>query len=319
METKIDYLRLSVTDRCNLNCVYCTPLEKSRFLVRSEILTHEELARAAAAFVGAGVRKIRLTGGEPLIKKGLVELVGMLRGIKGLEELAMTTNGVFLKNAAARLRSAGLDRVNISLNTLKKERFRAVTGSDVFGEVWRGVKKAEACFSRVKLNVILMKGVNDDEMHDFARLTVERPLTVRFIEYFPANNRSGKLAGALVKSEEVKAGIAARFGALTELPQVKGAGPARRYKLKGAKGELGFISNRTENFCSVCNRMRMDCAGKIYPCLFSESTHELRTLLRKGAGTEAVAEHIKKVFLIKSGYRKDNAPARNLEMSHIGG
>lgn len=317
---EIDYLRLSLTDRCNLNCIYCTPSKRSRFLSSGEMLDDEELAAAAVAFVKAGVRKIRLTGGEPLIKKNIAELVGMFRSIEGLEELAMTTNGLGLKASARKLRGAGLDRVNISIDTLKREKYKSITGSDGFDEVRQGITESLAAgFSQVKLNVILMKGINDDEISDFARLTVDYPLAVRFIEFFPTNKRSAEFAGSLIGTEEVKKKIESCFGAMSGVGPVKGNGPARYYGLKEAKGALGFISGSSENFCSSCNRIRMDCSGKIYPCLFSPATHELKDLLRNTRNVNVLAWYIKKAFLVKSEYRKDTASVRQLEMSRIGG
>ncbi|MCX5784830.1 MAG: GTP 3',8-cyclase MoaA [Elusimicrobia bacterium] len=319
MESSVNYLRLSLTDRCNLNCIYCTPLEKSRFLARGEVLTHEETARAARAFVKAGVRKIRLTGGEPLLKKDIIKLAGMLKALPGLEELALTTNGVYLEDMAGKLRAAGLDRVNISIDTLKKEKFKMITGSDEFDSVWRGIEKSlETGFTAVKLNVILMKGINDDEIADFTRLSIDYPLVVRFIEFFPTNKRSIRLTGALIRTEEVKKRIEASFGSLSETVPVKSGGPARGYKLKGAKGELGFISGRSDNFCGACNRVRMDCSGKVYPCLFAGATHDLRPLLRGAADDAALVKYIKGLFLVKSKYNKASASG-HIEMSSIGG
>jgi len=316
----IDYLRLSLTDRCNLNCVYCTPLEKSRYLAREELLTHEEITRAAAAFVKAGVKKIRLTGGEPLIKKDVVKLAGMIKAIPGLKELALTTNGVCLAAMAGDLRKAGVDCVNVSLDTLKRETFKRITGVDRFDKVWSGVQKSlRAGFKRVKLNVVVMGGVNDGEIADFAGLSVDYPLTVRFIEFFPVNKRSVKLEGALLPTAEVKRRIERVYGRLLPAGPVKGGGPARGYRMKGAKGEIGFISGRSGYFCGSCNRVRMDCSGNVYPCLFSPPVHSLRGRLRNGATCAELARHIKKIFLVKSKYRKDSASAGHIEMSSIGG
>lgn len=329
----VEYLRLSLTDRCNLNCIYCTPLEKSGFLPHAELLRHEELARAAAAFVRAGVKKIRLTGGEPLIKKNLLELVRMIRAVPGLQELALTTNGLLLGELAAGLRAAGLDRVNISLDTLKEKTFKEITGSEGLDKVRDGIKKSlSAGFSQVKLNVIIMRGINDSETVDFARLSVQHLLTVRFIEFFPANKRSAALSNALVTTTETKKAIEAAFGPLEPLPSGQGDGPAGVYKLRGARGNIGFISGRSDNFCGSCNRVRMDCSGKIYPCLFSPATHDLRGLLRgprtfsgaakvrgEGADDEVLVDYIKKIFLVKSNYTKASATAGHIEMSSLGG
>lgn len=316
----IDYLRLSLTDRCNLNCIYCTPLEKSGFLAHGELLRHEELARAAAAFVAVGVKKIRLTGGEPLIKKNVVELVRMLKAIPGLQELALTTNGIRLPELAGDLRAAGLDRVNISIDTLKPDTFRKITGSDGLDKVWEGIMKSlETGFAAVKLNVVIMKGINEAEIADFAKMAVDYPLTVRFIEFFPTNKRSVNLTHALFTTAETKKSIEKAYGPLEELPPVQGGGPARIFKLSGAKGKIGFISGRSDYFCGACNRLRMDCTGRIYPCLFSPSTHSLKDLLRAGAEEAVLADYIKKIFLVKSSYKKDSASAGHIEMSSLGG
>jgi GTP 3',8-cyclase len=320
METPvIDYLRLSLTDRCNLNCIYCTPLEKSKFLERHELLTHEERARAAGAFVAAGIRKIRLTGGEPLIKRNVVGLIGMIGAIPGLEELALTTNGICLEEMSAGLKEAGLDLVNISVDSLKKERFKAITGYDGFETVWRGIQKALGTgFKKVKLNVVLMKGVNDDEAADFAKLSLDYPLSVRFIELFNTNRRSGLLADALVTTAEAKKKIESKLGPLSKAAPQAGGGPAEAHKLRGARGELGFISGSSSSFCGACNRVRLDCAGRIYPCLFSAATHDLRPLLRSGAPAEELAAYIRSAFLVKYDHNKSTGPG-HIEMSSIGG
>ena len=316
----VDYLRLSLTDRCNLNCVYCTPLEKGGYLKHDDLLRHEELARAAAAFVRAGVTKIRLTGGEPLLRKNIVGLVKLLRAIPGLKELALTTNGLLLGPLAADLRAAGLDRVNISLDTLRRKTFQEITGADGLARVWEGINASLAAgFSEVKLNAVLMKGVNAGEAPDFARLTGERPLTVRFIEFYPANQRAARLKEALFTTPEAKKSIEDALGPLEELPAARSDGPARVYKLPGAKGKIGFISGRSSYFCGACNRVRMDCAGRVYPCLFSPSTHSLKDLLRAGAPDDALADYLEKIFLVKSNYKKDSATAGHIEMSSLGG
>jgi cyclic pyranopterin phosphate synthase len=257
-----------------------------------------------------------------LIKKDIIKLVEMIKAVSGLKELALTTNGIDLGEMAAGLRAAGVDNINISVDTLKKERFQTITGSDGFDRVWRGIEKSlGAGFDRVKLNVVIMRGVNEDEITDFARLSMDYPLTVRFIEFFNTNKRSARLAGALVATEEVKKKIEAFFGALSETSPVRSGGPARGYALKGAKGELGFISGSSSNFCGVCNRVRMDCAGKVYPCLFAGATHDLRPPLRApgmAANDSALVEYIKTVFLVKSNYTKNSAGG-HIEMSSIGG
>lgn len=316
----IEYLRLSLTDRCNLNCAYCTPLGKGGFLQHGDLLRHEELARAAAAFVRAGVTKIRLTGGEPLVKKNIVGLVGMLKAIPGLKELAMTTNGVLLKDLAAPLRAAGLDRVNVSLNSLDARTYKRIAGEDKMEEAWDGLMAAtRAGFSAVKLNVVVMKGYNEAEAPEFARLSIDFPLAVRFIEFFPANARSRALGDVLVPTAETKKRIEAVYGPLRRVPPAPGDGPAQLYTRADGKGRIGFISGRSDYFCGGCNRVRMDCTGRVFPCLFSPSTHTLKDLLRSGAPDDALTDHIKKIFLVKSNYKKDSPTAGAIEMSDLGG
>ncbi len=316
----IDYLRLSLTDRCNLNCLYCTPLQKGQFLSHEEVLRYEEMALAVQMFVKAGVRKVRLTGGEPLIKKDITSLVRMLKNINGLEEIAMTTNGIYLKSMAGQLKDAGLDRVNISIDTLKKEKFKSITGFDYFVDVWAAILESmETGLNPVKLNVILMRGINDDEIIDFVRLIFDYPLIVRFIEFFPTNKRSAKLAHTFIRTDEVKQRIIGYFGAMPETALIRGNGPARYYRIKGAQGAIGFISGCSEDFCSACNRIRMDCSGKIYPCLFSASTHQIRDLLRGFPDKGVMLEYIKEIFKIKYNYSKNTVLIRQLEMSSIGG
>lgn len=317
----VDYLRFSLTDRCNLNCAYCTPIEKSRFLSHDEVLTYEEIARTVDLFVKAGIRKLRLTGGEPLIKKDLCELVKMLKAIKGLEEIAMTTNGVNLLSAAEELKKAGLDRLNVSLDTLRKERFKEITGRDHFEDVWAGIEKSiELGFCPLKLNVILMKGINDDEIGDFARLTLARPLVVRFIELFPTNRRSGKFSGYMVENERVRKEITGYFGEMEGSVAVRGNGPAEYCKIKGSAGAIGFISGAGKDFCGECNRLRVDCAGRVSPCLFSGHIYDLRPALRNGGGDDELSGYIKEILKAKSGYsKKRTKSADGIEMSSIGG
>ena len=317
----IDYLRFSLTDRCNLNCFYCTPLDRNQFLSRQEVLTYEEIIRAVSLFVKLGIKKLRLTGGEPLIKKDVAWLIGMLKAINGLDEISITTNGIYLKELACPLKDAGLDRLNVSIDTLKKDRYKVITGFDYFDDVWDGIEEAmKTGFDPVKLNVILVKGVNDDEVKDFVRLTYSYPLIVRFIEFFPTNRRALKLADSSVKNDTVKEIIQNNFGYMESISGVKGNGPAEYYKLADSKGCIGFISSYTEDFCSGCNRIRIDCAGRICPCLFSGHTHDIKPLLRNSAQDDkAIIEYMKEVFEIKSRYRKNANDCHLVEMSSIGG
>lgn len=318
---KIDYLRLSVTDRCNLNCLYCTPREKDRFLSPSEILQNEEMVRLVDAFVKSGIKSLRLTGGEPLTRQDIIGLVGTLKSIKGLQDLAITTNGVYLKNLAHQLKQAGLDRINISLDTLKKSRFKYITGVDCFDEVWAGVEESiEAGFNPIKLNVILMKGINEDEIIDFVHLAINRHLIVRFIEFFPVNEKLNKLSNCLVKNIEVKERIIEHFGPIQSVSEIEGNGPAEYYTLKDSKAVVGFISSVSKDFCSECNRIRVDCAGRVSPCLFSGHIRNLKPLLQNKGNETALLKEISDILMIKSRFKKKEVGSCcAIEMSSIGG
>jgi GTP 3',8-cyclase len=315
----VDYLRLSLTDRCNLNCAYCTPREKLGRLAHADLLRHEELALAAAAFAKAGVRKIRLTGGEPLSRRNLAGLVRLLRGIKGLRELALTTNGVLLAEQAGELKAAGLDTVNISLNTLDRAVYQKITGVDAFACALAGLEAALAAgFKKVKLNAVLLRGINDGEAVRLAGLARSRPLDVRFIEYFSTNARSGRFRGAVVPTAETRAALEAAFGPLRRLPRRAAGGPAENFSFKGARGSVGFISNHSGDFCGACTRLRLDCLGRVYPCLFGPAALDLRAPLRAGAGLPELAALLRETFLVKSLYNR-RACAGPVEMSDIGG
>ena len=320
MEKRIDYLRLSVTDRCNLNCFYCTPLEKAQFLTHNEVLRYEEMVRIVSAFVTLGVRNVRITGGEPLIKRDIASLIKMLKEIKGLQDLAMTTNGVYLKDMARPLKVAGLDRVNISLDTLKKENYISVTGGDYFEDVWSGIVGAlEVGLHPVKLNVVVVKGVNDDEISEFVRLALRYPLHIRFIEFFPTSKRSEEITSRLIKTDEVKKKIVGHFGEMKRAFGIKGNGPAEYYKLRDSKGLIGFISGFSGDFCNRCNRVRVDCGGKVSPCLFSGYICELLPVVRSGGADEELFDCIKEVFEMKTRYNKNTMNGCKIEMSNIGG
>lgn len=316
---RVDYLRLSLTDRCNLNCRYCTPLEKRQFLTREEVLRYEEIVKLLSLFVKIGVRKLRITGGEPLLRKGIAEFIRMLKAMDSLEEIAMTTNAVYLEDFAGQLKQAGLDRLNVSMDTLKRKKFEYITGYDCFEQSWAGIRAAiNAGFHPLKLNVVVMQGINDDEILDFVRLTYDYPLIIRFIEFFPTNKRSLRLSNHLFTTDRIMEQITARIGMLEKVSGVGGNGPAEYFKIKGTDSIVGFISSYSRDFCNECTRIRMDCAGRIFPCLFSAHTHDARRVLRSGKDDQTLLEYLKGVFTIKPEYKK-NKNAHSLEMSSIGG
>ena len=275
----IDYLRISITDHCNLRCIYCMTDDVS-WVPHEEILRFEVIERPVALFVREGVRKIRITGGEPLMRKGLPEFIRRISGVEGLYDLSLTTNGVFLKQFAAELKQAGLKRLNVSLDTLKPERYREITGLDFFRDVWEGIETARAVgLSPVKINIVAMKGRNDDEILDFARLTLESPYIVRFIEYMPVSESwEGR---DLLTIQRIQEKIESRY----KLDPIDGShnnGPARVYKISGSKGEIGFISPMSNHFCGTCNRLRLTADGNLRPCLFSDVEVDIKKLLRSG-------------------------------------
>jgi cyclic pyranopterin phosphate synthase len=296
-------------------------MEKDRFLSSSEILQNEEMVRLVSAFVKLGIKSLRLTGGEPLTRQDIIDLVGTLKSINGLQDLAITTNGVYLKNLAHQLKQASLDRINISLDTLKKSRFKYITGADCFDEVWAGVEESiGAGFNPIKLNVILMKGINEDEIIDFVRLAINRHLIVRFIEFFPANRRLNKLSNCLVENTEVKERVIEYFGPIQKVSGIQGNGPAEYYAIKDSKAVIGFISNVSRDFCSECNRIRVDCAGRVSPCLFSGHICDLRPLLRNKGNETELLKKISDILMIKPRFRKKEVESCcAIEMSSIGG
>ncbi len=269
---KITYLRLSVTDLCDLRCIYCMPEHGVPKRAHSEICSLEELCDMAAAAVSLGVRKVRITGGEPLVRRGVVSLCQMLHALPGLEELCLTTNGVRLPELAAPLREAGVDRLNISLDTLRPERYRSITRIGELSSVLRGLDAAEAAgFSHTKLNCVLMGGVNDDEIEDFVRLTQARPLSVRFIELMPM--------GACAKWE--KARFLPAGAVLDRVPELEPAGTdgvSRLYRIPGAAGTVGLIEPMSHAFCAECSRIRITADGKLKPCLHADTEIALRGL-----------------------------------------
>jgi cyclic pyranopterin phosphate synthase len=284
---KIDYLRVSVTDRCNLKCFYCTPSSEGCHLDRSEILSFEEIIKIIDAAVSAGITKIRVTGGEPLIRRGLVEFCDKLSHIDGIEGLSMTTNGILLKERAAALYRAGVERVNISLDTFQQKRFEKITGFNFHDKVMRGIREAEICgFYPIKINVVVMRGINDDEIEELASLTLKKPYHVRFIELMPTsgwadNNYENLFMPVSDVIERLKV-----LGVLRLDKHTSSFGPERTFRLPGAIGRVGFISPISQHFCRTCNRLRLTADGKLKSCLFSNTELDIKSPIRAGANTE---------------------------------
>jgi len=314
----INYLRISVTDRCNLRCIYCMPPEGVPQMSHSEILSYEEIRTVVRAAAELGINKIRLTGGEPLVRAELPKLIKMLSRIEGIQELSLTTNGTLLKNYALELRQAGLSRINLSLDTLKPDRFRYITRLGRLKDVLEGISAAKkAGFDPVKINAVVMQGINDDEILDFARMTCEEGCHVRFIELMPFKGMA-----EFVPSVEVRQRISL-LGKLEPCPSITGNGPARYYRLAGAKGTIGFISPLTElPFCSRCNRIRLTPDGRLRPCLLGEDEIDLRMPLRNNASTEELRRLILKAVASKPEHHHlegGNGRPVKRKMSQIGG
>ncbi|MBI4549861.1 MAG: GTP 3',8-cyclase MoaA, partial [Candidatus Omnitrophica bacterium] len=263
----IDYLRLSVVDRCNLSCLYCMPYGGAGGDPGENLLSYEEITALAALFAGMGIRKIRITGGEPLVRKQVWKLVAMLREIPGIEELALSTNGVFLAEQAGELKKAGVQRLNISLDTLRSKRFRQIARVDRLEEVLRGIDAAlESGFRPVKINTVLMKGVNDDEILDLVRFAVKRGLEIRFIELMPTNQDVALEWGAsFFSAEEAKAVVETEYRLLEA--DAYFSSPAKVYSVAGTDARIGFISPLSCFFCSRCNRLRLKSNGMLKTCL----------------------------------------------------
>jgi GTP 3',8-cyclase len=284
---RINYLRISLTDRCNLRCIYCMPPEGDRKLRHKDVLRYEEILRIVRIGIKLGITKIRLTGGEPLVRKGVQEFIPMLTSLDGLEDVSLTTNGVLLGENLEILKSAGITRINVSLDSLKRLNFKYITRFDHFNEVWEGIEKArDMGFYPIKLNMVVMKGMNDGEIIDFGRLAIEQPYHIRFIEYMPIGLDLERTN--FISNIEIKETLVNNLGPLSPVIQGTYDGPAPRFKFHGGKGEVGFISAISDSFCSSCNRLRLTADGKILPCLLSNIDIDIKEPLRLGCLDEAL-------------------------------
>lgn len=317
----INYLRISVTDRCNLRCLYCMPAEGIKTLPHRDILSYEEIYFVVRAAAELGISKIRLTGGEPLVRAQLTKLVQMLTEIEDVDDLSLTTNGILLSRHADELKSAGLKRVNVSLDSLQPERFRQITRLGRLDDALGGIETAWiAGFSPIKINMVVMRGKNEDEILDFARITVDKGWHVRYIELMPVGENQQTWDVAFVPVTEIGERIES-LGAL-EPCTLDGNGPAKYFRLPQAKGTIGFISPVSEHICFKCNRLRLTADGKLRPCLLSDENEiDLREPLRQGASAEDIKQLIEKVIEAKPAGHNLNlgVTARSRNMSQIGG
>ncbi|GMV82525.1 MAG: cyclic pyranopterin monophosphate synthase [Planctomycetota bacterium] len=321
----VTYLRVSLTDRCNLRCLYCMPPEGIPWLPCMDLLSFEEIVAIVEAAAACGVTKVRLTGGEPLVRKDLPNLIGRIARLPGIEDLALTTNGVLLASCAQDLAHAGLRRVNVSLDTLEPEKFRRITRLGHLGEVLKGLEAAaDAGLAPLKVNTVIMGGLNDKEAPDLAGLTVKRDLEVRFIEYMPLDESGGctRTGDAIefVPSATTREYIESVLGPLQPLPsQGEYDGPALRFRIPGARGSIGFIGAMSVPFCERCNRLRLTANGELRSCLLDGGVVDVRSILRSGGGRNAVIAALRRTAELKPKVHQYLAGAFHGAMSRIGG
>ncbi|MHC1697677.1 MAG: GTP 3',8-cyclase MoaA [Geobacteraceae bacterium] len=316
---KINYLRLSVTDRCNFRCLYCMPEDGVSKVCHQEILSYEELLLLARTVVPLGIEKIRVTGGEPLVRSGIISFLKELSQIHGLRQLVVTTNASLLEGMAVQLKEAGVQRLNISLDSLCPENFSRITRGADFSKVLAGIRRAEEVGFPIKINVVAMRGVNDHEFLDFAALTITKPYSIRFIEYMPTQGDTS-WESCVISGEDILARIADKY---TLQPVVRGemAGPSRDYKIPGALGTVGVITPVSGHFCQDCNRIRVTSQGMVKNCLFTDAEVDLKPILRSG-NVAALEEILKKIVTEKPGkflIANKEQTHQPFSMSKIGG
>ena len=283
-------LRVSLTDRCNLRCSYCMPADGLPWLPKPELLTDEELVRTIGVAVGLGVTEVRFTGGEPLLRPGLVEIIRAVASLPHNPRMSLTTNGIGLQKTARALRDAGLDRVNVSLDTLDPKRFAALTRRDRHADVLAGLAAADAAGLRpVKVNTVLMRGVNDDEAVALLRWCLDRGYALRFIEQMPLDAQHGWDRSTMVTADEILAQLRTGFRLEPESSEVRGSAPAESWRIDGGRGVVGVIGSVTRPFCAACDRVRLTADGQVRNCLFARGESDVRSVLRSGGDDEAVA------------------------------
>jgi len=320
-DRRINYLRISITDRCNLRCIYCVPPHGERKLKHKDILRYEELLRIVRIAIKLGINKVRLTGGEPFVRKGVEEFIPMLTSLEGLDDVALTTNGVCLEDNLDMLKAAGIKRINVSIDSLNRVKFQRITRFDYLTKVWEGIEKArDMGFSPIKLNVVVMKGVNDNEVLDFGRLAIEQPYHIRFIECMPIGLQENNLA--FIPNPEIEKALVSKFGPLIPVSPGQNDGPASRFRLDGGQGEIGFISPISHSFCQDCNRLRLTANGMLLPCLLSEGEVNIKDPLRRGCLDEELIEVFLKAVSLKPkrhAWNVDNHQRVHRKMCSIGG
>ncbi len=313
----INYLRVSVTDLCNLRCIYCMPEEGICKKEHRDILTLEEIFEVIKSSVDLGINKVRITGGEPLARKGVVELIDQISHLEKVKDIAITTNGILLKQYAEALKTAGLKRVNISLDTMDEEKYKQITRGGRLKDVLEGIEEAKKMnFFPIKLNVVVINGFNDEEAVDFAKLTLSENIDVRFIELMPIGQASKWAKRKFISNEVIKE----RIQGLMPIDHEDKSSPAKYYKLPGAQGKIGFINPISSHFCKECNRIRLTADGKIKPCLHSDQEIDVKSVLRENK--EKLTEVIKNAIMAKPEHHtlnEKNNQAIKRDMVRIGG
>jgi cyclic pyranopterin phosphate synthase len=289
-------LRISVTDRCNLRCTYCMPFDEYVWIDKREILSFEEITRLARLLIGLGVDEIRLTGGEPLARKGLEILVAQLSSLEGLKDLSLTTNGIFLAEKAATLAAAGLKRINVSLDTLNAERFRGITQRGSLERVLKGLFVAQRLgLEPIKINAVIERGINDGDILDLVEFCRKHGFALRLIEFMDVGNSNNWKSERMVSKKEMLNIVSARYP-LREVGRQQGTAPAVDYEFVDRRGDIGVIASVTEPFCSSCTRLRLTADGKMVTCLFSETGHDVKALLRGGASDDQIVAFVSHIW-----------------------
>jgi cyclic pyranopterin phosphate synthase len=321
LQRHLNYLRVSITDRCNLRCCYCAPGGILDKLPHAAILRYEEILRLVRVGAGLGISKVRVTGGEPLVRRGVVSFLAALGRQPGLTDVSLTTNGVLLERHLEGLAAAGVRRLNISLDTLDRDKYRRITGGDYFPAVWRAVLAAlGAGFHPIKLNVVVMRGINDDEVPRLAALSRDLPVHVRFIEFMPMGCAQ-EHAARFLSNQEVRRRVET-LGALSPAGDAGEKGPAERWRLADGRGEIGFISPISHHFCGRCNRLRLTASGRLRACLLSDRELDLKALLRGGGSDADLAEVFQAAARAKPAGHDLQAPSHDAihsPMCRIGG
>ena len=325
---EINYLRISITDRCNLRCVYCMPKEGVSFLGHKDILSYEEILRIVNAAVNAGIIKVRVTGGEPLVRRGVTDFLASLTKVEGLRDISLTTNGILLEDHAEEIFNAGIGRINVSLDSLSPDKYRDITRGGDINKVIRGIQKAhDTGFSPIKINVVAIKGFNDNEIIDFAKLTIDKPYQIRFIEFMPIGDSALENSLGYLSNDKVIKKINSFSPLKPVIPtrRDRADGPACLYTMKDAMGKIGFISAMSHEFCSSCNRLRLTADGHLRACLLSdEPATDLKTPLRDGCTNSELETLIRDLISRKPGGYKINCQQTHrrkcaTNMSSIGG